>query len=135
MIRRLSPCHFSDVWELGSPYIDVRLKPDLDAARRSYMHILSDSSCFAEGEFDGDQLVSVGMVTNHRSAYAGKGYGSVQLWLGSMVMLDRMIEWWDGRPVMRFMSLQFPINVRPGMYRALRQRGFERSGDMNMLWR
>jgi len=135
MIRKLKPGDFMDVWELAKTYIDPRLKPDLDRARATYCNLISDASNFAEGEWQDGELVSVGLMETGGTAYAKKGFATVQVWIGSMAMLDRMIEWWDGRPVLRFLSLQFPSYVRSGMYRALRMRGFSRSGDMNMLWR
>jgi len=135
VIRKLKPDDFIDVWELASPYIDVRLKPDLARARATYHQLISCASNYAEGEWKDGKLVGLGMMETGGTAYAKKGFATVQLWIGSMTMLDRMIEWWDGRPVLRFLSLQFPNDVRPGMYRALRMRGFSRSGDMNVLWR
>lgn len=134
-MRRLIPSDFPDVWALAAPQIDRRLKPDMDQARKSYMLLISDATNYAVGEWSGESLAGLGMVTSEKNAYAGKGFGSVQLWLGSFSVLDAMIDWWEGRPALRFLSLQFPNDVRWGMRRALESRGFARSGDMNVLWR
>lgn len=135
MIRRLKPEDFDSVWELGLSYIDARLKPDVQRARKGYLSLLSVASNLAQGEFEGDRLVGAVMASSGGNAYAQKGYANMELWLGGVTMLDQAIIWWESRPGLRFLSLQFPLDVRCGMYRLLRQRGFERKGDMNLLWR
>lgn len=75
------------------------------------------------------------IVTGDNFPAAGKGFAAFHAWAGTVHALDAAILWWAGRPGLRLLSLQFPINVPSGIYRILRSRGFERSGDMNVLWR
>ena len=135
MIRRLKPEDFAAIWKLGAPYIDNRLRPDVVRARRSYLQVLSMAGNLAMGEFEEGHLIGAVMASSCTSAFAEKGYGNMELWLGSVDLLDQAIAWWEGRPGLRFLSLQFPREVRRGMYRLLRMRGFERKGDMNIRWR
>ena len=135
MIRRLEIGDFHGLWECGNPFIDSRLKPDIDRARSTYGALLSQAGVYAEGEFDGEKIIGAAIATTHENAFAKKSYANVDLWIGRVCLLDRLIEWWEGRPVLRALVLQFPSDVRPGLYRILRSRGFDRSGDMNVLWR
>ncbi|MCB2130843.1 MAG: hypothetical protein KDE03_17695 [Rhodobacteraceae bacterium] len=135
MIRRLVPGDFDALWQLGLPFIDPRLKPDRVAARDHYRLLIALAGVFAEGEIEDGSLTGAVIATSNDNCYAKKGHARMELWIGGLHLLDHAISWWEGRPRLRALHLQFPNNVRPAMYRALKMRGFERSGDMNLLWR
>jgi hypothetical protein len=109
------------------------LKPDKARAKESYQALLSVG--FAEGEFRDGVLTGAVLARPHTNAYAAKGSAAVDVWIGSLALLDRAVIWWNDRPLLRALCVQFPNDVRPAMYRALRMRGFVRSGDTNVLWR
>ena len=133
--RPLRYSDFQALWKLGQAHIDTRIRPDMDRAAQTYRQIIADRTNCALGEFEGDKLIGGVVVAQHKHSYAGKAFGSVYLWIGSVALLDQAVEWWEGRPVMRSLGLQFPQAVPDGVYRLLRMRGFTREGDMNMLWR
>mgnify|MGYP003632826576 CR=1 FL=1 len=133
--RPLKTTDFSDFWELGQEYIDPRLRADMTRAVKTYGAMLADRTNYMVGEFEGDQMVGAVVIAQIKNAYALKSFGSVYIWMGSVALLDDAIAWWEGRPVMRCLGLQFPRAVSPAIYRLLRMRGFTREGDMNMLWR
>ena len=133
--RPLTPEDFSALWDLGQEYIDGRLRPDMARAVKTYRAMLADRTNYVVGDFEGDQLVGAVVIAQMNNAYAAKAFGSVYVWIGSVALLDDAIAWWEGRPIMRCLGLQFPKEATPAMYRMLKMRGFSREGDMNMLWR
>jgi len=134
-IRALRIADFPEAWKLGQCYIDDRLRPDIKRARETYQLMLADRTNYMVGEFENGQMVGAIIVGQQANAYAAKAFGTVYAWFGSAALLDDAIEWWRGRPVMRCLSLQFPLEVSASVYRLLRMRGFSRDGDMNVLWR
>lgn len=123
------------MWKLGEPYINQKLKPDAVRAMKTYQTLLSQGGVFAEGLYVDGKLTGAAIATTHENAFAKKSYATMDLWIGPVVLLDKVVKWWEGRPILRALLLQFPEDVRPGVYRILRSRGFERNGDMNILWR
>ena len=136
MIRRLMPEDFDSVVRLAQPYIENdRLPFNADVARETYRRMLSDKRCLAAGEFDGNEMIgAVGMGSGHNT-YAQKQHASLVFWFGSIALLDHAITWAMARPVVRCVMVMFDREVRKGIYNLLQQRGFERCGDMRILWR
>lgn len=134
MIRALKPGDFDAVWRLSEPYRDVRLKADRKEARHSFQYALAANSHAVCSVNDGEMTGAV-IVTTRKNPYARKSHGAFELWLGGLELVDSAVDWWESRPVMRYLAIQFPCVVRPGMGRALRVRGFDREGDFSILWR
>lgn len=134
-IRALKPQDFLPLWELTLPYMDRAMTPDMDRAVQTYNQMIGDRSSLFLGQFEEGVLTGAIIVEAYKNAYARKSSSNVVVWLGSMALLEQAIQWWEGRPALRLMMMQFPIEPRRGMYRYLRAKGFEREGDMNVLRR
>jgi hypothetical protein len=136
LIKKLTTADFDGVINLAQPYVEHdRLPFNYDVARDSYRRMLTDKRCLAVGEFEDDMLVgAIGMGSGHNT-YAQKQHASLVFWFGSIALLDYGIEWAMSRPVVRCVMVMFDREVRNGIYNLLRQRGFERCGDMRVLWR
>jgi hypothetical protein len=135
MVRDLAIGDFDAAWRMVAPMMDSRLRPDRKRAFATFRYAVTSSQCCAVGDFDEHGMRGIAVVMSDSNPAAGKGFASFQAWVGTLKALDAAIQWWEGRPALRLLSLQFPNNVPPGIYRILRSRGFERSGDMNILWR
>jgi len=136
MIRGLVQGDFDSLVSLAEPYMDSDQLPfSRSVSLDSYRRMLTDKRCLAVGDFiDGNMVGAIGMGSGNNT-YAEKQHASLVFWFGGINLLDHAIAWAMGRPVVRCVMVMFDREVRNGIYKLLQRRGFEKCGDMRILWR
>lgn len=135
MQRMLRWNDFPALHKLAKPYLEQeRLPYDHAKAYQAFTRMCTDHTCYLLGEFDGDKLEGAIGMKSGPNLWTTKQNATLVFWLGALNLLDEGIKWAFKRPAVRCVVIGFDRDVRPGVYKFLQRRGFERSGDFHVKW-
>lgn len=135
VIRNLKHSDFPALVELARPCLDAEVLPfDAKRAMEAFRRLCTDRKCFAAGQFEDEKLTGAIGMASGKNAYAPKYHASLVFWLGPIRLFDLGIDWFRTRPANACFMVAFDRPIRPGVDRLLQRRGFERRGDMRVLW-
>lgn len=127
---------FPELLSLGESYHREGMTFSETRARDIYQRAVSDSRCYAYGEFDDGAMTGAVVIHGQDNAWYEKQHCSLTLWIGSLKLLLGGIDWAMSRPAVRMFLIIFDrVPQRQGVYKVLERRGFENRLGVWELWK